>query len=249
MILAAAAAVAGVITLRQIVPRLARPRRAPGFEPLDRPAGFRSLGGSRPLTTAALATIGIGNDASGDVPDLGGGAGLCAALFGPEPMPAGTVPVAFFYDFLCPICRRMLPDLERMAADPAAGIALVFHVLTGLGPASGTAARAVLAARSLGAEAALRRRLMRAAFQPDRAYVAAVARGTGADPDRLLAAMDAPAIDAELGRGRALARAFAIPGTPALIVGRTRVIGALESVALARLVAIEAADPLPLPCS
>lgn len=257
--LAAGAAAVAVLALRAILPRLAGKGGLPDFEAIEQPAGFRGLRGSGPLTVAALATIGIGGEETGaggiDFGDATGrgDAALCAALFGDATGagPAagrGAVPVAFFYDFLCPICRDILPELEAMAADPGAGIALSWHVLTGLGPASDTAARAVLAARGLGQEAALRRRLMRAAFQPDRAYVAAVARSIGADPAALLAAMDRPAVGAELARGRALARAFAIPGTPALVVGRTRVIGALRRPALTRLITIEAADRSPWPC-
>jgi 2-hydroxychromene-2-carboxylate isomerase len=79
-------------------------------------------------------------------------------------------------------------------------------------------------------------RLMRAGLVPTPAYLAEVAEGLGLDPARLLRDMGSAGIDAALRRSSALADVFALPGTPALVVGRTVVLGAVGERTLARLI-------------
>ncbi|WP_108260468.1 thioredoxin domain-containing protein [Mangrovicoccus ximenensis] len=55
------------------------------------------------------------------------------------------------------------------------------------------------------------------------------------------AAAEGPEVEAQLRRSRALAHVFAIPGTPALAVGRTLVLGVPSAAQLERLLARAAA--------
>lgn len=208
------------------------------FRPLGI-AGFRELDRGTPALSPFLPVIGD--------PGLAGRrmtpAEACAALG----LPAGAVGIAAFYDPQCPVCRKLLPRLSDVAAET--GVSLVHHVLTGLGPASENAARATVAARGQGLEAAMRHRLLRAQLVVDAAYVAAVAEGLGADPARLGRDMAAAAVTEELVRSASLARALGILGTPATVIGRTLVSGDMGMAEIIALIERERAEVFPGPCS
>lgn len=189
------------------------------------------------LTAIALAG---GAEPPRPMPDLAG-ASLCAALFPPGPRPA----IAYFLDPQCPICRRMLPDVVAAAGE--AGAPLRVQLLTGLGPASDIAARAILAARVQGREADMRDRLSRAMLVTDLNYVRAAAAAIGADPDRLVADMRAPEVSVELRQAADLARLFGLRGTPATVIGRTLVEGRMSRAEMASLLTTEARES-PGPC-
>lgn len=204
---------------------------------MEDPEGFRQVQAG-PVSPAGALFVGL----DGGAPDAlrstraAVAADLCAALF--DATAAGTVPVAYFYDYQCPICRRLSPRLRDLA-----GVTLTWHDLAGLGPASEVAARAAIAARAQGAFDVFHDRMMRAAFQPNEGYVTALAESIGIDAQRLLADMQSRAVTERLNRSRAVADAFGLPGTPGLVIGRTLVIGDLDDGKLRRLVAIEAAAP------
>jgi protein-disulfide isomerase len=151
-----------------------------------------------------------------------------------------------FVDPQCAICRTTTPGVEAAAA--AAGMPLREHLLTGLGAASEVAARAMLAARVQGREAEMRMRLSRAALVTNAAYVEAVAREIGVDPLRLARDMMSPEVDAELDQAARLAASFGISGTPAMVIGRTVVIGAMRRAEVAALIDMERAEVAPGPC-
>ncbi len=208
------------------------------FDPLPVP-GFRALSRPSPgLTAIALAPVIPGVRHSSGLADRE----LCAALHAPGKRPA----LAYFLDPQCPICRQMLPEV--IGAATASGAPLRIHLLTGLGPASEVAARAILAARAQGLEAAMRDRLARAALVPDMSYVLAVAGSVGAEPGRLAADMDSETVTAELGRAADLARIFGLRGTPATFVGHTLAEGRLGRGEIEALIRQEAGES-PGPCS
>jgi len=211
------------------------PASALAFKELDDPPGFRAIPGGA-VTFASVPMFGLEDKkpeglraAEAHVRD-----NLCEALFGPEPVPQGIVPIAYFYDYQCPICRRLTPLLRRLK-----GVRISWHDLVGLGPASETAARASIAAARQGKFDALHDRLMRAVFKPDEAYVRSIAASVGLDADRLLADMKDPDTTARIWASRATASRFGMVGTPGLVVGRTVVIGDISEAKLNRLVADE----------
>ena len=124
-----------------------------------------------------------------------------------------------------------------------AAIALTYHELPLILPASEPAARVALAARRQGGYDVLHARLQRSNFVPSEAYIRDLAIGAGLDEERLIFDMNHPDVDAALARSRGLAARFRFVGTPAMVIGRTAVLGALDAAALDDLIEIEASEP------
>ena len=213
------------------------------FSPLEDPAGFRRLdgpgsgvlGGFDPLAGIAL---GLG-DAPQAPPALPIG-DLCTALFGPQETGGGAVPVASFSDYRCPYCRILTPRLAQLEADGR--VAVRWHEWPLLGSVSEVAARAALAASLQDAYAAFHARLMGSPFVPTEAYLLELAQRNGLDGPRLVADMASPEVARDIDVAKALARRFGCPGTPALVVGRTVVVGAIPPRRLAALIRRETED-------
>ena len=207
------------------------------FAPLARPPGFRRLlssGGASGGGSAGAFDPLVGLELAADRV-----APSCAGLFEGEHDP-GTVPVAYFSDYNCAYCRVLSPLLDRLE-----GVRITLHELPILGESSRMAARAALAAREQDAQRQFHDALM-AMPRPSPAGIARIANDLGLDLERLNADAEAPAVNTALGRSEALAALFGLNATPALIVGRTLVIGAISRVSLDRLVAREIADgPVP----
>jgi hypothetical protein len=178
-------------------------------------------------------------------PDLSGAA-FCAALF---PGWSGeSVPLALFTDANCGICRRTEPALLDWIAEQEGRVTLHWHDLPILAPSSVTAARAVLAARALGAEEDARIRLRRSAPAEGEAWITAFGTGLGLDGGRFATLAAGPEIGAELATGRALADRLGIYGTPGAVLGRTIVVGALPRDRWDRLLAGESAEATRAAC-
>ncbi|MEM9762963.1 MAG: DsbA family protein [Pseudomonadota bacterium] len=221
-----------------------------GFISVDDPPGFRrlSLFGA---TTGALDPF-AGIDAPGqtaetedvlpEVPE----AAFCRALFGRARVEAGIVPIAFFSDYNCPNCELLLEDLIALEAEARGRVHIQRHEWPILGEPSEISARAAIAAGRQGAQSAFNRRLQRTSFAPSEAYLREVAQSADIDPDRLIADMASDSTTRELRTSAALVRRFAFPGTPALVVGRTIVVGTIRTATLEALVrAEESAGPPP----
>lgn len=116
---------------------------------------------------------------------------------------------------------------------------MTFHNLSGLGPASETAALAAIAAREQQAGDVFHDRLMRAAFQPNEGYIRALASSIGINADQLITDMNAPKTRETLWLSRALAKRFAMAGTPGLVIGQTVVIGGIGPQVLGQIVGLE----------
>lgn len=190
----------------------------PGAEPHPDVPGFYRLETTK-ITAPADPFIGLERArdiiAPAPIPDP------CTALYD-GPIPAGRVPVAFFTDINCPYCRMMEPRIAALSPDR---VAVTWHDLPLLGEASVAAARAIAAAEMQGAATALRARLTRTRFQPDQAYLTALASGVGIDADRLATDMTSDDVTQRIATSLGLAALFGIFGTPALVVGHTLAIG------------------------
>lgn len=233
--LALAGAYAG---LRAGMPALGERLEPLTFEPIADPPGFRRMAGGATSGAAFDPLVGLDGGVDEAPPPAPPPGDLCTALFG-EAGP-GDVPIAYFSDHACTYCRVLGPRLAARARDAAVSVA--WHELPLLGPGSVLAARATIAAGAQGGRDELRAALgaERGALAPAR--LDALARDLELDPARLRADMTAPATDRALGRSRALAELFGIRGTPALVVGRTLVVGALGEARLDRLIARERQD-------
>jgi 2-hydroxychromene-2-carboxylate isomerase len=241
-VLIAGAAVAAVPLLMM---RAAAPREEDlVFADMPGLPGFRFLDGGG-VSAAPLRDPFAGLRAPGDPlpPRPLARDALCAALFGPDPRPPGTVPIASFSDYYCPYCRDLTVRLAARS-DPALRIA--WHELPLLGQASEAAARAALAADLQGAYPAFQARLLRASFQPTDAYLADVGSSLDLDVPRLLDDVRGEEVARRLDTSARAAATLGIAGTPALVVGRTLVSGAIADDRLDALIALErAAGPLP----
>ena len=229
------------------LPLLAIRARAPreeafAFADIHGAPGFRRLDAGAVSTPSGDLFVGLREPGAPPPPQPLPAAALCAALFGSPP--AGTVPVAAFSDYYCPYCRDLT---VRLAARSDPGLHLVWHELPLLGDASEAAARAALAADLQGAYPAFQARLLRAAFQPTEAYLADLAGSLGLDPARLIADARGDTVARRLALSARAAATLGIGGTPALVVGRTRVSGAISDARLDALLARERADG-PGPC-
>ncbi len=217
------------------------PEPALPFKPMTNPAGFRILK-SGAITSGGVPLFGL--DREKPVGLLAAqqsiAQDLCSALFGSAPQPADTVPIAYFFDYQCPICRRLTPRLRALQ-----GVNIEWHDLSGLGPASETAARAAIAAGQQGSYDAFHDRLMRARFQPNAGYVASLAQSIGIDADQLQRDMYSPATESRLWLSRALATSLGMVGTPGLVIGRSVIIGDISNRNLARIIGDETGQPLP----
>lgn len=218
-----------------------------GFIPVDDPPGFRrlSLVGS---TTGAIDPF-AGIAAPGEVAETDEvipEADFCAALFGQPEFQPGVVPIAFFSDYNCPNCELLAADLTALEAGTRGGVHLRRHEWPILGEPSETSARAAIAAGRQGAQSTFNQRLQRTSFVPSEAYLRDVAQSAGINADRLLADMASDATTRELRTSAALVRRFAFPGTPALVIGRTIVVGTIRTATLEALVRAEqSAGPPP----
>ena len=206
------------------------------FAPMPGLPGFRRIDGG---SASGLGDPFAGLAVPGAVPEAPprpyAVSEVCAPLFGGAEG-SGRVPVASFSDYYCPYCRVLT---RHLAARDGADIAVRWHELPLLGAGSEAAARAALAADLQGGYAAFHERMMRASFQPTRAYLRGLAESLDLDPEAFLADIPGPAVDRRLDEARRLAATFGIAATPALVVGRTLVIGAIPEARLDALIEIE----------
>lgn len=221
-----------------------------GFTPVDDPPGFRRLTLVGPTSGVLDPFAGISRPVEDAAP--GGGTlegNLCQALFGKDKIDHGVVPVAFFSDYNCPNCELLSDDLLAIGAESGGRIHLRRHEWPILGHSSETSARAAIAAGRQGAQREFNRRLQGTAFEPTRGYLKELAISAGIDPARLFADMESEEVTRELHTSAKLVRRLAFPGTPALVVGRTIVVGTLREATLRALIEVERAEGPPPGCA
>ena len=143
------------------------------------------------------------------------------------------VQVAEFTDYNCPYCKILGEDVHALA--DTGGITISLHHLPLLGDESVSASRVVLAAGAQKETDALHRRVMATRLRASESYARLVASEEGFDVDALNMDAGTP----HIARAKTLAGMFGIIGTPALVVGRTLVIGRISGRRLARLIEAE----------
>lgn len=221
-------------------------RRLPSdfeFEPIPGVEGFRRVKGGG-VTYAGNPFVGIGDRMLPDQAPLPepDPAEPCQALFGADGWSENVVPVAIFSDFNCPYCK----DLEtRLIAirDNGAAVRLIWHEMPLLGPSSAHYAKAVIAARFLGAEERARAYLSSRVLRPGPAALSRMAKELDLLPDMMLREYKSTRVLRTISDSMALGRRMGIPGTPGTVIGRTLVIGAIKDTDIARLIEIEQNEP------
>ncbi len=209
------------------------------FNPIENLPGWRQttfegLSAPRGGLSANAAFVGINDQAPVQSLDP---KQLCRTLF--SSTDDNKVPVAVFSDFFCPYCRTLTQRLADRASQPNANIAVKWHELPLLGPSSVIAARAATAADMQSAYPEFQSRLMGSAFRPTPEFLLDTAASTGLDPAKFVADMEGQVVASRLSRSRSAARSLGIYGTPAMVVGRTLVIGEISDRNLDTLIDME----------
>ena len=217
------------------------------FEPIPDMPGFRQFAAGQ-VSGSPNPFVGLdsNNPYNNSKAALSVRRDICGALFGKEPVPPGVVPIASFSDYNCPYCRVLSDTLWDISEASRGKIRITWHEWPTLGLGSRVMARAALAARRQGAYLRFHNTLMRTRFLPDSGYLHELAIRKGIDPDLMLADMKSPEIAWDIARSTALAKEFGLRGTPALVVGRTAVAGAIGRPTLEALIDLERkAGPVP----
>jgi protein-disulfide isomerase len=148
----------------------------------------------------------------------------------------GDVIIVEFFDYQCPYCKQVLPTLQSLLKeDPK--LRLIYKEMPVLGPQSGVAAHAALAAHRQNKYEAFHAAMMGTKGKITEESVYQVATSVGLDVERLQQDMMAPEIEQALKANRALADALNIHGTPAFIIGNQILPGALALDALKNVIA------------
>jgi protein-disulfide isomerase len=141
---------------------------------------------------------------------------------------AGDITIVEFFDYQCPYCRKLEPELRQVVHDDGK-VRLVLKDWPILGPISVTASRMALASKYQDKFIQGHDALIGVNSKLTEARIRELLAGAGIDVDRLdrdLAA-NAKAIDTILTRNNDQATAFDFKGTPSFIVGKFRVPGVL----------------------
>jgi len=147
----------------------------------------------------------------------------------------GDVTVVEFFDYNCPYCRRVVPDMIKLEEDDPK-LRIVYKEFPILGPNSTFAAKAALAADRQGKYLEFHRALMKSRSTVNEKSVLRTAVGLGLNIEQLKKDIAAPEIAAALERNIALAGALRINGTPAFVIGQEIVPGAMGLKAMQELV-------------
>ena len=140
----------------------------------------------------------------------------------------GDITIVEYFDFNCPYCRKVEPELRQVVQDDGK-VKLVYKDWPVLGPVSVVAARMALATKYQDKYVAAHDALMGSASRLTEPRIRELLAGAGVDVDRAAKDLEtnAKAIDAILARNNDQATAFGFKGTPAFIIGKFRVPGAL----------------------
>jgi protein-disulfide isomerase len=143
--------------------------------------------------------------------------------------PNGDISIVEWYDYNCPYCRKVAPELRQVVQDDGK-VRLVLKDWPILGEVSKLSARLVLAAKYQDKFLPAHEALIGVSSRLTEPRVRELLAGAGVDVDRLNKDLDAngKAIDAVLSRNNEQALAFEFRGTPSFIVGKYRVPGVLS---------------------
>jgi protein-disulfide isomerase len=140
----------------------------------------------------------------------------------------GDITIVEYFDYQCPYCRKIAPELRQVVQNDGK-VRLVLKDWPILGPISVVASRMALASKYQDKYVQAHEALIGLSSKLTEPRLREVLAGAGIDVDRLNRdlAGNAKTIDAILARNDDQGRAFGFKGTPAFIVGKFRVPGAL----------------------
>jgi protein-disulfide isomerase len=152
--------------------------------------------------------------------------------------PDGDVTIVEFFDYQCPYCKKMAPELAKLGEDDGK-IRFVLKDWPIFGDASVYGAKLVLASNYQNKYAQAHDALIGANGKLTAAMVNDLLAKAGVDVAAATSDLQAheKTIDDLLSRNRAQAEAFGFQGTPGFIVGTFRVPGVLEMKVFKQIVA------------
>lgn len=145
--------------------------------------------------------------------------------------PDGDVTVVEFFDYNCPYCRRVKPEMEALL-DADSNVRVVYREWPILGEGSIFAARAALASREQGKYEEFHWALMGMNGRAEEASVLRVAREVGLDIEQLREDMESDAVEAHIADSMELTQALGFNGTPSFVIGDALLPGFVEADAL-----------------
>ncbi len=132
--------------------------------------------------------------------------------------PDGDVTVVEFFDYNCPYCRRVKPEMEALlAADP--NVRVVYREWPILGDGSVFAARAALASRNQGKYEEFHWAMMQLKERAEEASILRTAEDIGLDVAQLRRDMNGPEIEEHIQTSMRLAQSLGFSGTPSFVIG------------------------------
>jgi protein-disulfide isomerase len=142
--------------------------------------------------------------------------------------PNGDITIVEWFDFNCPYCRKIAPELRQVVQDDGK-VRLVMKDWPILGPVSVVAARMALACKYQNKYDKAHDAMIGVSSKLTEPRIYELLAGAGVDVDRAKAdlAANAKAIDGMLARNNATAEGLGFRGTPSFIVGKFRVPGVL----------------------
>ncbi len=142
--------------------------------------------------------------------------------------PDGDITIVEWFDFNCPYCRKLEPELRQVVQDDGK-VRLVMKDWPILGPVSVAASRMALACKYQGKYDKAHDAMIGVSSKLTEPRIDELLAGAGVDVDRAKKdlATNAKAIDGMLARNNQTAEGLGFRGTPAFIVGKFRVPGVL----------------------
>jgi len=150
--------------------------------------------------------------------------------------PNGDVVIVDFNDYQCPYCKRTHQAIKSVVGADGR-VKVIYKDLPILGEASKVAALAALAAVKQGKHLAMHNALMEYTGKLDRDKILDIASSVGIDRAQLEKDMEDPKLKRTIERNLDLASALGIRGTPAFVIGKQFVPGAVDASALKQLIA------------
>jgi len=142
--------------------------------------------------------------------------------------PDGDVTVVEFFDYNCPYCRRVKPEMEALlAADP--NVRVVYREWPILGDGSVFAARAALASRNQGKYEEFHWAMMQLKERAEEASILRTAEDIGLDVAQLRRDMNAPEIEEHIQTSMRLAQSLGFSGTPSFVIGDSLAPGLIQA--------------------
>jgi protein-disulfide isomerase len=151
----------------------------------------------------------------------------------------GDVTVVVFFDYFCGYCRKTLPELKSLTAKDSA-VRIIYKELPIMGAESVVAAQAALAAKKQGKYSEFHYALLESDNASD-ATIKGLCKKLGLNYETLKKDMNDIKLNQSIERNQNLAAAIGVSGTPAYLVGKRFIPGAIDAVALALIVADERA--------